>query len=192
MGKSAVATEFTLEGRFLGYEIEDGYKMKRLWLATAEGECCIKLTKEARVSLGRVLAPGEWVQVRGSRKQKEGETKLKAYWIQRSAPHPTTTPEPTPPAPPAAASTPQSGPTKACILVCQKPGCMKRGGKAVCQKLEQELGDRGLQDQVSIKFTGCMKQCKAAPNLVVMPGKTRYSKLNPEEVPDLIDRHFQA
>lgn len=49
----------------------------------------------------------------------------------------------------------------ATILMCQKSDCMKRGGKAVCQALQETLSDRGLQNQVTIKGTGCMKQCKA-------------------------------
>jgi (2Fe-2S) ferredoxin len=36
-----------------------------------------------------------------------------------------------------------------------------------------------------------MKNCKAGPNLV-MPDKTRYSKIKSEQVPALIDRHFSG
>ncbi|OBQ32475.1 MAG: (Fe-S)-binding protein, partial [Anabaena sp. CRKS33] len=42
---------------------------------------------------------------------------------------------------------------------------------------------------VAIKGTGCMKNCKAGPNLV-MPDKTRYSKVKAEQVPALINKHF--
>ncbi|NWF58761.1 MAG: (2Fe-2S) ferredoxin domain-containing protein [Fischerella sp.] len=81
-------------------------------------------------------------------------------------------------------------PTKvATILVCQKSDCMKRGGKAMCQALQSALSDRGLEDQVTIKATGCMKNCKAGPNLV-MPDKTRYSHIQATQVPALIDKHF--
>jgi len=34
-----------------------------------------------------------------------------------------------------------------------------------------------------------MKRCKAGPNLV-MPDKTRYTKISPKAVPALIDQHF--
>jgi (2Fe-2S) ferredoxin len=66
---------------------------------------------------------------------------------------------------------------------------MKRGGKALCQALESELRNSGLADSVTIKGTGCMKNCKAGPNLV-MPDKTRYSRIKAEQVPMLIDKHF--
>jgi (2Fe-2S) ferredoxin len=67
---------------------------------------------------------------------------------------------------------------------------MKRGGKAVCQALSAALGDRGLSDEVAIKGTGCLKQCSAGPNIVVMPDKTRYSRIQAAQIPKMIDKHF--
>jgi (2Fe-2S) ferredoxin len=184
MGKSANAqiSTFQLEGRFLKFVVEDGYKLKRMWVATADGECCIKLSKAARASVGRVLMPGDWIKITGYQKidWKTGEVKLKAELILPAAPHAI---EPTPiPAKPAK--------PKASILVCQKSDCMKRGGRGICKALEASLSERGLTDEVAIKGTGCMKHCKAGPNVVFMPDKTRYSRISPEEVPALIDKHF--
>lgn len=181
---------FSLQGQFLSFELEDGYKIKRLNLATAEGEYCIKLSKEARASVHGVLTPGDWITVFGERSVGDDEVvKYKAYLIQHTgqtatAPTPTAL---TPTEPPVSSA---KAKPKATILVCQKSDCMKRGGKAVCQALEQALSDRGLTDQVTIKGSGCMKQCKAAPNLVVMPAKARYSRVTAADVADLIDEHF--
>lgn len=77
------------------------------------------------------------------------------------------------------------------ILICQKSDCMQRGSKALCQALEFELKNNGLENSVAIKGTGCMKNCKAGPNLV-MPDKTRYSKIKAEQVPVLINKHFSG
>jgi (2Fe-2S) ferredoxin len=175
---------FNLEGRFLGYLLEDGYKIKYLRLATAEGEVEIKLAKEARVSIGRVLQPGEWLQVWGEKTVRldTEAVKLKAYKVTIAAPIETT----------ATALTPKaSAPAKATILVCQKSDCLQRGGKAVCQALETALRDRDLTDQVTVRGTGCMKRCKAGPNLV-MPDKTRYSQVSAAEIPALIDKHISC
>ena len=84
---------------------------------------------------------------------------------------------------------PKAKPVKATILVCQKSDCMKRGGTGVCRALEAALSDRSLSNEVTIKGTGCMKNCKAGPNLV-MPDKTRYSRIQASQVPALIDKHF--
>ncbi|MCL6435989.1 MAG: (2Fe-2S) ferredoxin domain-containing protein [Leptolyngbyaceae cyanobacterium HOT.MB2.61] len=178
---------FNLEGRFLGFIIEDGYKIKRLRLETAEGEYCIKLSKESRASVGRVLSQGDWLQVWGEKTIKdEGEVKFKAYRISvitlsqtPIAPHQTAPPQEK-----------AHKAAKAAIMVCQKSDCMKRGGRAVCQALESALSDRGLADQVTIRGTGCMKHCKAGPNLVFMPDKTRYNQVSAAEIPTLVDRHF--
>lgn len=192
MGKTfKQVSAFSLEGRFLNFELEDGYKIKRLNLATADGEVCIKLSKEAKASVRGVLTPGDWIWVFGEQSTNpDTETvKYKAFLIKQAAPGHTpalATQAPATPTP-AAKAKPQ-----ATILVCQKSDCMKKGGKAVCQRLQQELSDRGLADQVTIKGVGCMKDCKAGPNLVVMPGKARYSRINASEIPDLIEQHFPA
>ncbi|WP_421654854.1 (2Fe-2S) ferredoxin domain-containing protein [Leptothermofonsia sp. ETS-13] len=178
---------FNLEGRFLGFIIEDGYKIKRLRLETVEGEYCIKLSKESRASVGRVLMHGDWLQVWGEKTTKdEGEVKFKAYRISVITPSQSSSiaPYPTPPQEKAHKA------AKAAIMVCQKSDCMKRGGRAVCKALESALSDRGLTDQVTIRGTGCMKHCKAGPNLVFMPDKTRYSQVSAAEIPTLVDRHF--
>ncbi|MEG4285444.1 (2Fe-2S) ferredoxin domain-containing protein [Microcoleus sp. A006_D1] len=80
--------------------------------------------------------------------------------------------------------------TQTKILVCQKSDCQKRGSAAVCKALENALNARGLEGQVTVQGTGCLKQCKAGPNIVVMPDKTRYSRISPAEIPAIIDKHF--
>lgn len=175
---------FSLEGRFLGFEYEDGHKLKYILLATSDGERSIKLAKHLRFSFELCLIPGDWLQVVGEKKlnSKTGKLKLKAERVIPAT------------ADSALASVPAKVPTKTktSILVCQKSDCMKRGGKAVCQALAAALSERGLEDQVAIKGTGCLKQCKSGPNLVVMSDKTRYSRIQAAQVPELIDKHFAA
>ncbi|MBD1842192.1 (2Fe-2S) ferredoxin domain-containing protein [Cyanobacteria bacterium FACHB-63] len=184
--------EFRFSGKFLGYVFKDGYKIKRLTIATPEGEFSIKMTKLARASLKQTLLPGEQIQVGGWKKfdRKTNTLKFKAYWIQ-----PISIPAPLPCQAVAKVNAtkisdpkPQK-PGKESILMCQKSSCMKRGGKAVCSAIEKAISDRGLEDQVKIKGTGCMKACGKVP-VVFMPGKTRYTKLNPKDVASLVDEHF--
>lgn len=184
--KRRQVSEFSFEGRFLRFVVEENYKIRQLHLATSEGERWIKLSKESRASLNRVLAPGEWIQISGIQKldPKTGELKLKAYQIVSTTPNrPGIIPQP-PEAKPAKA--------KANILVCQKSDCRKRGSQGVCRALEAALGDRGLENQVSIKGTGCMNKCKAGPNIVFTSDKTRYSRVSPQEIPTLVEKHFPS
>ncbi|MEA5577694.1 (2Fe-2S) ferredoxin domain-containing protein [Anabaena sp. UHCC 0451] len=177
-------TEFCLEGRFLDFVIKDGYKLKGLLLATAEGECYVKLAKHLRVAFDLRLPRGTWLQVVGTKTydSKNDQVMLKAERVMAAS----SQIEVVSPSP--AANKPKPAKTQT-ILMCQKSDCMKRSGKALCKVLESELSDRGLQDTVNIKGTGCMKNCKAGPNLV-MPDKTRYTKVKPEQVSILVDKHF--
>ncbi|AFY32406.1 (2Fe-2S) ferredoxin domain-containing protein [Calothrix sp. PCC 7507] len=181
-------TEFCLEGRFLDFVIKDGYKLKGLLLATAEGECYVKLAKHLRAAFDLRLPRGTWLQAVGTKKYdfKTGEVTLKAervmaarFEVGRVKATEQSNRQ----------TTAQSPKSKATILVCQKSDCMKRGGKEVCQALAAELSDRSLADQVTIKGTGCMKNCKAGPN-VIMPDKTRYTRIQATQVPAIIEKHI--
>lgn len=188
MGKSKKrnqVSDFSLEGRFLSFLLEDGHKIKQLNLATSDGECWIRLSKESRASVKRVLTPGEWIQVSGQKKfnVKTGEFQLKADHITPAAPNHSKVSQQLEVKPDQA---------KAKILVCQKSDCCKRGGLGIRQALETALCDRGLEDQVSIKGTGCMNKCKAGPNIIFTPDKTRYGRVHRDEIPALIEKHFPS
>jgi (2Fe-2S) ferredoxin len=183
--------EFNLVGQLLSFVIQDGYKIKYLRIIYSGREYWIKPDKEIRDRLNKTLTPGCWVDIRGTRKQcdKTGKLKLKAYSVERVnlseiSDFPASPP---PQSPPLKRET-----AKASILVCQKSSCWKRGGKAVCQAIEENLRDRGLDDRVQVKLTGCLKQCKQGPNMVVMPDKARYSRVEPKRAIELVEKHFEC
>ena len=188
-------TPFHLQGWLVGFGIEEGYKVKRLRLATGQQEWTVKLAKSARLNLDPRINPGVWVEVWGDREfsPKRGEIKFKAYDVKLGNPAYqetlTLAPDFRQDPPNIQPQTPNSKPQT--ILVCQKSDCWKHGGKEVCQAMERELRDRGLDQSVTIKTTGCMKRCKQAPNLV-MPDKTRYSQVEAKDVPHLCDKHLAA
>ena len=198
---SKEVSDFCLEGRFIDFVIKDGYKLKGLQIWTADGECYVKLAKHLRFAFDLHLPPGTWLQIVGKKKHElaTGKVTLKAERVmaarqdveneritQMGIPSPISHQQI-----PSSISqdNAKSRKTKSTILVCQKSDCMKRGAKGVCQALEAALSDRGLEDQVTIKGTGCMKNCKAGPN-VVMPDKTRYSRISAAQVPAIMDKHF--
>lgn len=176
---SKKVANFSIEGRFLGFE--EDHKRKKLIIATSQGECRIKLSKSLRYNFQLRLIPGDWLQISGEKQfdSKTCQLKLKAEQIIPSTinQEPTNVPAP-------------ANKDKATILVCQKSSCMKRGGKEACQAMETALKIRGLSEQVSIKGTGCLKDCKAGPNIVMMPDKKRYTKVQASQIPELIDKHF--
>jgi (2Fe-2S) ferredoxin len=206
-------SEFNLEGEILSLVIEDGCQLKYLRISTARKvEYLVKLRKELRSFLGPVLTPGLRVKVAGERELnlKNGKIKLKARSLTLAGGNNDRLPEQqdftsvpgeivisdsaigkTEFSPPEADRTVKArAKTQTKILVCQKSDCQKRGAATVCKALENALNSRGLEEQVTVQGTGCLKQCKAGPNIVVMPDKTRYSRIAPAEVPAIIDKHF--
>jgi len=206
-------SEFNLEGEILSLVIEDGCQLKYLRISTARKvEYLVKLRKELRSFLGPVLTPGLRVKVAGERELnlKNGKIKLKARSLTLAGGNNDRLPEQqdftsvpgeivisdsaigkTEFSPPEADRTVKArAKTQTKILVCQKSDCQKRGAAAVCKALENALNARGLEEEVTVQGTGCLKQCKAGPNIVVMPDKTRYSRIAPAEVPAIIDKHF--
>ena len=177
---------FNLEGQFLEFVLKDSYKIKYMRVATSEGESWIELSKQARASLlGHALIPGDWIQVCGQKKYKSASDKLKLKADR-------VTPAARSDAARLAPVKAKPAKVKARVLVCQKSDCRKRGGDRLCQALEATLRSRGLEEYVEIQKTGCLKKCKAGPNVVVMPDKTCYSRISPTEMPALIDKHFSS
>lgn len=185
MGKfNTEISNFSLEGRFVGFVGDLEEKPKRIKVATSEGERYIKLSKQLRGDLRGILQAGDWINVSGELKHKYkiGDVKLKAYQVTLIVP---TKREPV--------VQPSAAPkTKACVMVCQKSSCQKRGAGEVCQAVTQSLRDRGLEEQVALKGTGCMKECKKGPCVVFMPDKSRYLGVSPKEIPTLVEKHFAA
>jgi len=205
--------EFSLEGEILGLIVEDGCKLKYLRISSDRGvEYLVKLCKELRSFLLPVLTPGLKVQVVGEKELnlKNGKIKLKARSLKLAQGQNDRSPELldstnlpvavltsddraiasefTSSAAAQTVKAPAKTQTK--ILVCQKSDCLKRGAGGVCKALENALNSRGLEDKVTVQGTGCLKQCKAGPNIVVMPDKTRYTRIAPAEIPAIIDKHF--
>lgn len=198
---SSSKTQFHLVGRVLGVEISSKGETKGLHLLNEEGTHRIKLSSSLR-SQSLALEPGTWVSVRGTEKHKAkpDKIKLKAKQIQ---PHPglrqLSKPGHGDPCPaldirdtPSSAQ-PDNAPIKAPagkILVCQKSKCRKRAGGDLCKLLKQSLDECGLGDSIEVQGTGCLKRCKSAPNLVVLPKKARHSNIKPQEIPALVEEHF--
>jgi len=181
---------FELIGQFVGFIVKDGYKVKGLRLATDQGEISIKLSKEARASCFPLPPLGITLRIMGEQRiDEDGEVKFKAYQVIQLAEDVLASEGAIalPPRAPRPAAAPKTA-AKACISICQKSDCCKRGGREVMAALQHELETRELTGQITLRGTGCMKQCKAGPALV-MPDKTRHTRVRAEDVPQLLDRH---
>ncbi|MEM9905840.1 MAG: (2Fe-2S) ferredoxin domain-containing protein [Cyanobacteria bacterium P01_D01_bin.44] len=188
--KLATEGDFCLEGRLAGFSAGRKSPFRYLCIETAADSYRIKLKKSLQLMLFRYLVVGDGVRVVGKQTldKETGQPKLKAREVLKID-QPSASPLQLP-ASPAERLHEQPKQKKVKVLICQKSACRKRGGKAVCQALETALGDAGLDQSVSIKLTGCMDRCKAGPNVVVMPDKTRYTRVTPKQIPALVSKHF--
>lgn len=185
--KSLDARPFTLEGQISNFILKHDYWLKYLQIQIDGIDYRIKPSSELRETLPPDLAIGDRVRVSGWGQRKQtGQLKLQADVLEVITPEKAAAPN----AQPIPSPVTKSVKPKAKVLVCQKSGCMKRGGSAVCAALEQTLRDRDLADQVTIQGTGCMDRCKAGPNLVFMPDRARYSRVNAHDIAALVDQHL--
>ncbi|MGA1411511.1 MAG: (2Fe-2S) ferredoxin domain-containing protein [Prochlorotrichaceae cyanobacterium] len=188
---------FDLEGTVLGFPDNSRTKVKYLALEVEQEQMIVILPKELRHPQRLNLQPGDRVRCIGRSRldTKAKAIELKAYQI-FSLPG-VTVPQGQVPLrlqqtvvesdPLVSPSDKAKKPLK--ILICQKSGCQKRGGRVLVDALEKLLIDRNLQDKVTIKYTGCQKRCSKAPTLT-MPDGRRYDQVNLKSLANLFDEYF--
>ncbi|MBW2220279.1 MAG: (2Fe-2S) ferredoxin domain-containing protein, partial [Deltaproteobacteria bacterium] len=80
--------------------------------------------------------------------------------------------------------------TRTHLLLCGGTGCHSMGAEAVREALEKELGKHNLLQEIQIVETGCNGFCAVGPVLLVQPEGIFYQKLNPKDIPHLVEEHF--
>ena len=174
-----LVTEFTMTGKLEDFIISSGDRLKYLQLSTAEGEYWLKVAKEKKSLVHQHLQVGCWLKVTGMQKHKihQEEVEYKAYRIELlQQPCPTNF---------------QGNKPNAKVLFCQKSTCWQRGGKTACQLLKTELQNKGIEDRVEIKTTGCLKKCQQAPNMILLPEKVHYARVQPQQILSLVETVLQ-
>lgn len=172
-----LVAEFTIVGKLEDFVVSSHGRLRHLYLSTSESEYSIEVVKSRQAWLTQGLQQGCTIQVSGMRKNKlhKGQIEYKAYRIQLLAP-PTEV----------KSAVKKTKSTTAQILVCQGSKCRQQGGAGVCQLLRAELAAQGKAEGVNIKTTGCMKQCKQGPHLVITPGRNRYSGLRSSQIAKIV------
>lgn len=200
---SLPAPEFHLVGTASKFAVKKKGKVKSFELKTPKGNFWFKVPHKLHKRLDCQLYPNVKLEVKGKvnicPKKAKIKLKLEQIKVLSTSPSPATFDlEFFDKAPENGAILESSGAVangtnsepKGKILLCKKSSCWKRGGKAIYEKITEELREQGLEDNVIVKKTGCMGRCKSAPNLVVLPSKNRYKCFSEKEIDSLIDNHF--
>lgn len=213
-----VLSEFSLEGQFKGFISDITGKFKYLQLGTESGDIQIKIPKKLRLPLSLSLEPGEQIRVSGVSKSELSTAedfnkknfsmsshqaaredfitptiKLKAHGVKRISSGSIQNVSLQQPINIDLQVTPNSEISaypKAKIIVCQKSGCLKRGGKGQLLELQKMLRDYGLQDRVTIDYSSkCLKCCKSAPNYILQIGNKEYKNIHPQAIASLLENY---
>ncbi len=83
------------------------------------------------------------------------------------------------------------------VFVCTQekpegvPCCSAAGSFAVLNALHGELGKKGLAEEVQVSSCGCLGVCDSGPIMIVYPEGDWYTKLTPDDVPEIVASHFE-
>lgn len=80
--------------------------------------------------------------------------------------------------------------TRLQLMLCSGSGCQTIGVSEFKQSLLQEIEKQGLLEEVAIIDAGCSGFCGVGPVMLVQPEGIFYQKLEPKDVPRLVEEHF--
>ncbi len=75
------------------------------------------------------------------------------------------------------------------VLVCGGTGCTSSGSANIIEALEAELKKKKIDDVLVVK-TGCFGLCTLGPIMIVYPEGVFYSRMTPEHVVTVADKHL--
>ncbi len=76
------------------------------------------------------------------------------------------------------------------VLVCGGTGCTSSHSEQIIEKLQEEIKAQGLEKEVNVIRTGCFGLCALGPIMVVYPEGAFYSRVTPEDVPEIVSEHL--
>lgn len=76
---------------------------------------------------------------------------------------------------------------KVCVRICMT-GCRAYGAEEIRDAFWTEIRQRGLEDRVEVRETGCHGFCARAPVIVVDPFDIFYQQMQPNDVSEIVTR----
>ncbi|MEM7761477.1 MAG: (2Fe-2S) ferredoxin domain-containing protein [Cyanobacteria bacterium P01_A01_bin.40] len=193
---------YTIVGEFISFIPKPGGKFKYIQVQVKERIIAIKLAKELRENLGQTFSKGDRLAISVEQKApgRFSPLKLKSDHIMKLENTTINTQVGTSASVLSSISSTDKSHSKlesttknvakGTVLICHQSSCSKRGGKKLYDALKEALKELGLQHQVQIKLTGCQKQCKKAPSLILMPGKVKHHYVYPSILTSILKTHY--
>ena len=76
------------------------------------------------------------------------------------------------------------------VLICGGTGCTSSGSKALQKEFENQLKEKGLENEVKLVETGCFGLCALGPVVVVYPEGAFYSRVQTEDIAEIVEEHL--
>ena len=76
------------------------------------------------------------------------------------------------------------------VLICGGTGCTSSNSMKIGDALEQQIAEKGLQDEIQVVRTGCFGLCALGPVMIVYPEGTFYCEVKLEDVPEIVEEHL--
>lgn len=79
----------------------------------------------------------------------------------------------------------KADPAKVCVRICMT-GCRAYGAEEVREAFNSEIRNRGLEEKIEIRETGCHGFCARAPVIIIDPQDIFYQQFSPQDVPEIV------
>jgi len=73
------------------------------------------------------------------------------------------------------------------IYVCMAAGCVSLQSEELLEELQDAVEERGLEDIVAVKGSGCMGLCAKGPLVQVQPAGLLYGEVSPRDANDIVE-----
>ena len=80
------------------------------------------------------------------------------------------------------------------IFVCATPGegrCGAKGGNELLDVFREEVGLRGIPPSTVLR-NACTRRHEEGPVVFVYPDDVWYTRVKPEDVPEIVERHLAS
>lgn len=76
------------------------------------------------------------------------------------------------------------------VLICGGTGCTSSGCQKITEMLDKQIEKFDLSSKVDVVMTGCHGLCALGPLMIVHPGSAFYSRVQEEDVEEIVANHL--
>ncbi len=76
------------------------------------------------------------------------------------------------------------------VMVCGGTGCTSSNAEKIIALMNEQLAEKGLENEVKVVRTGCFGLCEVGPIIIVYPEGAFYNKVSVEDVPEIVNEHL--